>query len=196
MEILESQDFTEIPEDFYATDTDLPFNKCISCHKNLLIQGTLYYIEKAYKRYPKFNTKDVIFEYAMCSDCYQEVIQEFSSESKEKIITYFEQNVDFDRRRKSLLGKGKIDASDWLSHCIVKGTSITELTEYQIVGQFDGLHLMYYNHPFTIGFQAVEELAGLLSNKTLDELDGFRDKFFRPPPEFEDLLKPPRLVVV
>ena len=56
MDIFESKEFLEIPEQFYSTDTSKPFNNCINCDTDLFKSGTLYIVEKAIRQYPKFNT--------------------------------------------------------------------------------------------------------------------------------------------
>ena len=50
--------------------------------------------------------------------------------------------------------------------------------------------------PFIIGDEAMEEMQGLLSQKTQDELDRFVDDNFGLPPELKELLKDKPLVLV
>ena len=43
--------------------------------------------------------------------------------------------------------------------------------------------------PYVIGGAAVDEIAHMLSNKTIDDLRGFMGDNFGIPPEFRDLFK-------
>ena len=97
------KEYIKIPNLFYSTDTEMPFSNCISCDKYLLQPQSPYVIEKAIKQYPDYNTTDVIFEYAMCMDCYQNINESLSVESKASIEQYFSENVDLNERRKLLL---------------------------------------------------------------------------------------------
>lgn len=152
-------------------------------------------VEKVIRQYLKFSTHDTIIEYAMCLNCYEEIARELSEESMSKLSGYLEANVKFEKRRQKLSSKEAPEIDDWLSHCIVKGTAKKELEEFQIVGQFDGKHLLRHDFPFIIGFEAINEMSELLSNKTIDTLNGFRDKFLSPDPALEDLLKPKLLLL-
>ena len=191
-----SSNYTDIPEIFYSSNTNQPIQNCISCNKYLLIQGSTYVIEKAIKQYKKVNTSDVIFEYAMCTSCYEKVRKSFSLESQQRIQTYFTSHVHFDKRRESLLQKDSLLIDEWISSCIVKGTDKKELEEFQIAGQFDGAYLLYHDLPFIIGLQAMDEMAQLLSNKTLDEINGFYKQFFGPPPEIEEIFNKHKWVLL
>ncbi|MFQ5606207.1 MAG: hypothetical protein ACE5HS_23290 [bacterium] len=146
-------------------------------------------IEKAIKKYEKFNTTDTIFEYAMCLDCYEKVVESFSDTSKTKVEDYFAKNVNLDKRRKTLVEKGILDIDNWLSNCIIKGTPVEEVSQYQICCQCDGKDMLFAHSPFMISGAAIDEIANLLSNKTLGEIDGFIGEFFGWPPE---LTKSPR----
>ncbi len=168
----------EIPSVFYSDRDDKPFTHCISCDKYLLENGTLYVIEKAIKKYEKFKTTDTIFEYAMCLNCYHKVWESFSTASKTKMQDYFIRNASFDAKRKTLSETSVLNIEDWLSRCIIKGTSVGEVSEYQICCQCDGKNILFGHSLFMISGEAVDEIANLLSNKTLGEIDGFVGEFF------------------
>lgn len=190
------KEYTKIPKLFYSTDTDQPFSNCISCNKFLLSPNNPYVIEKAIKQYPEFKTTDVIFEYAMCMDCYQSIHQSLSLESKTNIENYFSKNVNLSERRKSLLNNEALSVEDWVSECVIKGTPVSQLTEYQIACQCDGEYLLFTHLPFVIGNTALDEMAQLLSNKTIGEINGFKDKFFTPDPDLKKLFDEPKFVII
>ena len=70
-----------IPSFFHAYDTGAPFRSCQVCERDLMTYTKPYVIEKAIRRYPKFDTEDVIFEYAICMDCAEEQRKQMSKES-------------------------------------------------------------------------------------------------------------------
>lgn len=175
----------EIPSIFYSDRDSKPFSHCISCEKYLLENGTLYVIEKAIKKYEKFKTTDTIFEYAMCLNCYYKVWESFSDISKTKMQDYFERNAKLDTKKETLLKRGALKMDDLLSRCIIKGTPIDEASEYQICCQCDGKNILFGHSLFMISGEAVDEIANLLSNKTLGEIDGFMGEFFSWPPELK-----------
>lgn len=190
------KEFIRIPKLFFSTETELPFSNCISCDKYLLSFNTPYVIEKAIKQYPEYKTTDVIFEYAMCMDCYQNISKSMSQESKENIEHYFSENVNLDIRRTNLLKKEIPVIENWTSNCIIKGTPIDELTEYQIACQCDGEFMLFTNMPFLIGNVALDEMMNLLSNKTIGEINGFKDRFFAPDPDLQKLIDEPTLLIL
>ena len=50
--------------------------------------------------------------------------------------------------------------------------------------------------PFIIGNIALDEMMNLLSNKTIDELNGFKDKLFSPDPDIKKLFDEPKFVLL
>jgi hypothetical protein len=178
----------EIPDIFYSDANKNMFTHCINCNKYLLEDGVQYLIEKAIKRYPKFDSVDTIFEYAICMDCYEEMRKSFSEISLQRIENYFNKNVDWVERRMNLLHQQEPRLKDWLSNCLVKNTPKAELSEYQIACHCDGKDMLFSFLPYLISSDAMDEIANLLSNKTIDAINGFRDRFFKYPPELQDIL--------
>jgi hypothetical protein len=86
-----------------------------------------------------------------------------------------------------------VDLDDWLDACIVHGTAPEEMDEYQILGHCVGDEMLVTHLPLMIGSAAMDEVAQLLSNETLDELGGFRDEYFGLPPELKRDLSGPVL---
>ncbi len=175
----------KIPSIFYSDKSSKPFGHCILCDRYLLEKGTLYVIEKAIRRYEKFDTTDTIFEYAMCLDCYAEMWKSFSDSSKVKMQDYFDRNIDLDSQRKKLLEKESLKVDDLLSRCFINGTSVKEVSQYQICCQCDGSEILFGSLPLMISGEAADEIANLLSNQTLGEIGGFMDEFFSWPPELK-----------
>ena len=72
---------------------------------------------------------------------------------------------------------------------MIKGTRIDELNEYVISAHCVEDKTILSFLPYMISETAMDEMTELLSKKTTDFLNGFRDKYFGLPPEFEDIFK-------
>ena len=85
---------------------------------------------------------------------------------------------------------------DWLSKCFFKGDEIDGMKEYQVVAQFSGDKMVMTMPPMIIGERAMEEMAELLSDKTIDEMNGFREQYLGPSPEIEELIYGKKLIMI
>jgi hypothetical protein len=177
-----------IPKVFRASDTGKPHDHCLVCNKFLLGDGTTYLIEKAIRQYPE-QIKDTIFEYAICTDCMLMFHESLSSESRQRIEQYFLKNCDLISRRENLLSQKTRRVQSWLARCVVKGTPIVHSSEYQIVAQCDGKHMLFTYMPYAISSTAMDEMTDLLSEKSLGEIDDFTGKYFSGPPEIAELIR-------
>jgi len=179
----------EIPEIFYSTESGKPFEICMDCERNLVEADLDYVIEKAVKRYPDYNTTDTILEYAICLHCHQKVRESFSEESINRVEAYFTQNMDIFSRM-TLLGENPdMNINNWISECMVKGTPVEKLREYQIFGHFKGDKIVLSYLPGLLSIDSLEELTEILSQKTKDELGGYMKRFSGIPPEFEEIFR-------
>lgn len=182
----------DIPEQFYSDAVNRLFANCLNCNRFLLDGNTEYIIEKAVRRYNEFNTTDTIFEYAICMKCHSEIMSVYSESSLNNIQNYFQENVNFNERQRIInekIDQGKLDFKDYVSHCLIKGTPVTKLNEYQIGCHCIGNKMLANNMPFLIGNEAMDELSQLLSNKTIGEMDRFIDEFLGLPPDLRKLLR-------
>lgn len=177
---------SEIPPIFRSDDTGEPFSNCIKCDRYLLDEGTLYLIEKAFKSYVGFDSRTTIFEYAMCMDCVQDMQKELSVSSRNNIDAFFAKQTDFDERRERL--RDDWDVQNWIQNCIVTNNKPVEGGEFQIYGQCDGAHFMYYDFPYMISGEVIDQMIDLMSDKTIDELNNFKNNITQGPPEFQELL--------
>ena len=187
----------DIPNQFFSDADGEPFNTCVVCGKNLLEDGTHYVIEKAMKNYEGYDFSSTVFEYAMCMDCYQKMQQGMSEESMQNMQNYYQRIVT----EKGVNGMMMIDLqtfdlNDWLSRCFFKEKPVSEMKEYQLIGQFNGNHMVLNTPPMAIGEDVMEEMADLLSEKTKDEMNGFREKFLGPPPEIEELFSKRKILLI
>lgn len=195
MEPEENESEIEIPKIFHNFSTGSNFERCVECD-TFLLDGTIeYFIEKAIKSYEDFTATDVIFEYAICTKCAEQMRKRMSKESMESIQRYFTENVDF-MRRMQLMQASPNNPETWMGECLVKNTNVKQLEEYQIYAHCRGKHLVTTQMPYLVSSAALDEIAQVLSNETLDELDGFMDKHFGPPPELMEPLPGRRRVIL
>ena len=167
--------YIPIPESFWSFETGRPFTQCLVCAGDLSGDGTQYLVEKA------FSHGEVVFEYALCMDCRATLEGELSRQSLKLIGNYFDEHVDVIGRARRLLNDGNGDPKPWLSQCLVKGTPITESTEYQIFGHCDGSDMLFSIFPYAISGEAIEDVVKLLSPQTKGFLDDFTGKYFGVP---------------
>jgi len=175
---------TPIPKLFHSFLEDGPFRHCTICNRDLLQDNTVYLIEKAYKG------QEVIFEYAMCMDCREELVEDLSKQSLKLIQHYFEERLDDDTLNRSLEGIDPNQPESWIKKCALTGRSIKEIQEYQICTICEGKHLLPGHGPLLISGQAIEEISKLLSKKTRDRMDGFTEDYLGLPPGVRGLNVP------
>lgn len=189
--------YTDIPEEFLSYETGEPFKNCKICDLDLTLPESHYVIEKAIRKYTGYKAWDVVFEYAICINCANGFRQELSKESIKNIEHYFLSNVDISQHTERMRpSQDAPDISKYTDHCLIKGTDRSEVEEFQIYGECRGTKFLFGNMPYMICGQAMDEIAQLLSEKSLDELDGFAGKHFGPSPELESLFKGRRLVLI
>ncbi|GAB4238833.1 MAG: hypothetical protein Tsb0034_14680 [Ekhidna sp.] len=180
----------QIPSTFYSFETNAPFESCIECEKYLLDDDTEYLIEKAVKNYEGYEAKDVVFDYAICMDCADSMRKEISRESMSNMMQYFQQNLNPSRRYQN----GIESSEEMLNHCLIKNTAMGDCTEYQVFAHCKGKKLNLENPPYMISGEVMDELLPLLSEQTIDEMNGFFKRHFSPDPSFFE--PTPKLVLV
>jgi len=178
-----SQSGLPIPNVFLSTETKKPIERCINCDHDLSLGDRYYVIEKVFKRYPAINKVEVLFEYAICQHCYDEMKDKMSKESADNLSAYMMNNTDFMGLHQRI-NQHPNDPEAWLDQCMIKGTPQAELSEFQMGAFFKGDRLVTdFLPPFMVGNVAMEEMNALLSKETKDEMDDFMDDHFGIPPE-------------
>ena len=153
-----------IPQEFYSCYSKEAFCTCTGCEKNLLSPPQMYEIQKVYKG------KEVIFEYALCEECGQNLLQEYSKESLKAIEKYFLENL-------------KPDAKN--DECRLCKKEKKSLYEYSIMSLNQGKEMCYY---FLICSTCLEGVANVLSEKTKKAISDFTEaKFPGIPADFSPL---------
>jgi len=186
----------EIPKRFYSDVTDLPFKNCDICGKDLLGDDAQYVIEKAVKNYEGHDFSSTIYEFAICLDCHTTMQKSMSAESLQNLQNHYSKVLAVKGNQPLMIDMQNFNMDEWLSKCFFNGGEIKDMKEYQIVGQFKGTHLVLNTPPIIIGQEAMKQMAELLSDKTTDEMNGFRDKFLGPSPEMEELINGKKLILL
>ena len=164
-----------IPEDFFSFETGEPFAECIECKSDVSQSGSDYIIEKSYQ------DDEVIYEYALCDDCCEDLRSEMSKESMKHLKRAL---------RRPLL-KTTIEG------CRCCGLPKHELLSYTIVGSCLGSEMIFWNVPVLICDDCLEAITEGLSKQTRDILDDFEERNFPGPPGMEvDLPKTKRKVML
>jgi hypothetical protein len=99
-----------IPDLFHSDDAEAPFEACLVCERPLLDGSAEYLIEKAYRRFPEYEVRETVFEYAICLECHLDIVDSFSDLSQQRCESYFDEHVDLRDRAARLLRRA-IDAS-------------------------------------------------------------------------------------
>lgn len=186
----------EIPERFYCDTDSKPFENCQVCGKYLLDDGTSYVIEKALKNYEGYNFYSTIFEYAICTDCHTTLQSSMSKESINKLQQYYMQIMMKKGSQPIVIDMNSFELNNWLSKCFFTDDPVSEMKEYQVVAQFSGSKMLMNTPPIIVGEAAMEAMSGLLSDQTIDEMNGFKKQFFDPDPEFEEIFSGKKLILI
>lgn len=185
----------EIPKIFHSIDKGGLFDECVVCQKNLLEPHCDYFIEKAIKTYDG-KSYDVIFEYAICAECALSFSETLSHESMQKINEFLHSSTNLKERWHEFTDKHNYNLDDWIDECIITGKKRSELQEYQINTMCRGDQMLFTIMPYMISEDAIDMAQSMLSVKTKDELDNFRDKYLGPGPEISELLKDRTPVII
>jgi len=185
----------EVPKIFHSDLTGAPICQCALCNTDLG-EEVDYIVEKAFKKVGTGVTH-TLFEYALCFECIPVMQARMSDESKKNITEYFESKVDLPKRFQEEFDENQFDVEKWLNNCVVTGKSTDDLEEYQVYGQFKGNRLVYGLFPYTISGEALDQIIHLISAKSLDEMNGFKDQIISPDPTLKELFptsRPPILI--
>lgn len=184
----------EIPEEFNSSKNNKPITNCVLCDKDVLNDEEPYIIEKAFKNNDITKETELVFEYALCGQCQQNTASELSKESLKSIKMYYDLYVNFEERQSQLTDTENFKLSEWINKCIITGKPLSESKEFQYGAMFLKDKMLLVNIPFAIGEKAINEMQELISEKTRNFLDGFKDKII--PPEIRDRVPDDFLVLM
>ncbi|NPA44134.1 MAG: hypothetical protein GXO49_01230 [Chlorobi bacterium] len=178
----------DIDKKFLLNKDNNQFKKCVFCEDNILEYEHGYVVEKAYKYNNKSNDFEIIFEYALCLECVQHLSSEMSEESTNNIEKYFEANV------KPLSASQLIDLKARTETCMITGESLSKSKEYQIAAVYQKESMIINERfPFAISGIIIEEIQELISEKTRNFTDKFKDLII--PPQERDKIPKDRILI-
>jgi len=173
----------EINKIFYSEKLGSMHNKCVFCEENVLEYEHGYVIEKAFK-YNEISEKyETVFEYVLCTECMHRLSSEMSEKSKKNIEVYFNEN------RKNI-----VHPNDRFEKCMITNDNVKSLKEYQIAGLFYKTKMLISkDFPYAIGLNAINEVQELISEKTRNFSEKFKDLIL--PPHVKDNIPKDRIVI-
>ncbi len=168
----------KIPIMFYSEKSSDKFKECKICTENLLQDGINYVIEKAYEKNILSGKTELIYEYAICYDCIEQVIKSYSKKSITNINNFFINSIDLERRNYDLSGNENVE--DWISTCVISGKKIENLDNYQISAMCVGENIIFSHFPMMISGDVMEEVQELISEETRNIMDGLKELLLPP----------------
>ncbi|MBX2846327.1 MAG: hypothetical protein KTR13_08945 [Saprospiraceae bacterium] len=182
----------DIPTVFFSESEEQPFHTCTFCQKELIKSESHYFVEKAFRNYPEQGIADIIFEYAICIHCHQKMHESLSIPSRKAINAYF-----LDKKRPhEVADEYRYDAAQYLQRCVISGSEVDQLQEYQIIGEFQGDQILLSEMPILLSGAVMEEVQELLSPQTKEELDDFMDTITGLPPDLKELFKRDKVLII
>lgn len=167
-----SSNYIPVPPVFWSFETGSLFARCALCSSDLLQEGSNYVIEKAMAQ------GEVIFEHAICLDCRDKMYDELSLKSRQLIENYFSEHVDISQRCHKMMENHGMNPDKWLDHCLVKGTAVSTLDEYQMYGYCVDSDLVFNEAPYVLSSQVIEDLLELISPETRGVIDEYSERLF------------------
>lgn len=149
-----------IPPDLYSEYEERPFRHCSRCGETLADFEGGFQVSKAYKR------GECVFEYAICDHCRTALMEEFSDESKKRLMEFQNESVSLERG---------------LDGCSVCGTSRSgsPMTEFVLTGICEQDRLL---HGMMVCGKCGEKTQELISKPTKDTWRRFVSENFPGPP--------------
>ncbi len=171
---------SEVPPIFHSLEKDEPFSHCISCEQVLNELSVPYTVSKVFKG------PECVFEYAICQTCRLEMSQSFSPESRQKIDTFFNNQVNLADRTLAL--EGSEHHTDWMQSCLTCRTPAHEIKDYSMACMAFSNTLVFDPFPMMVCSACEQKIQKQLSKATRDSWDKFIANHFEGPPA--DALQP------
>ncbi len=177
----------QIPQIFFNSKTNSPFEECLICNKKLLQVGCEYVVMKSYRYYKEFNKKDVTYELALCYKCHEMLYESFSEESLARLNTYWENHFKYSRQRK-LMDSNNYNLDEWISCCACKAIEWNNTTSFHIYGDFVSDKMKFEApFPYMLSEEVFDDIVNLLSNHTIDSLTKLFEIYIDFPPQFKSI---------
>ncbi len=188
------EDQNPIPKTFFQHSGASAFRNCVACKRDLHAGDCDYMIEKAIRKFPSVEASEVMFEYAICTDCANKARESLSEESRKSIDELLQSEPVRQNSLSALTGATEREG-DATHICMITGQTLEDSDEFQLYAHCRGKSLSPYSNAFMLSGKAMEIIAELLSEETKDELERFRDTHFGLPPELENIINSRDLIL-
>lgn len=145
--------FPEIPPLLHSVEFDSPFIQCTQCQEELGDEST-FQLQKVMKK------GEPIMEFALCDTCHDQLVESFSTETKQRLEAYYEEHAIDDFH---------------LDVCIFCALPRRELEEYNISAHCISNRLLVGS---CICNDCLLNIQPMLSKQTRDSRDRFRERNF------------------
>jgi hypothetical protein len=177
-----------IPSLFNNYDTGAPFTKCTFCNEGLANKSK-YVVEKMINQNIVLQSREIVYEYALCWDCAATMGSEISDDSKEAIQELYNEHSETVMRKLDYLhSTEKYSLESWLERCSLTGKEIRLCGEFSVSGIIEGGNLVYEQSPIVVSDEFMHKLQRVLSKETKEGFDRLRDKIMDGSPSIEDLV--------
>jgi len=176
-----------IPPIFLNTVKDLPFSNCSKCDRFLLDDDIEYLVEKV------CIPNDVLYEFAICQYCIEQLHKEISKESLQNMQAF----------QNDQMNKGFQIIDEYLDLNIQKIKKVLankqpdiSYESCNIIAYFKGNRISPSMPAVCVSTQVLENMQDKISKKTRDSFDDFTDFLGGVPPDLEELFKvKPRVLI-
>jgi len=176
-----------IPRLFFDTVKDLPFANCSKCDRFLLDDTVEYMIEKV------LIPNDVLYEFAICSNCIISIQQEISEESLQNMQQFSEKELN---KRIQKIDHMVNEDFETIKSKLGNENPGLSYENCNVMAFFRGKNLVEDYPAICVSTQALEKMQDVLSKKTKDSFDDFMDFIGDVPPGLEELFKTRKPVFV
>ncbi|MEZ6126206.1 MAG: hypothetical protein R3C49_24015 [Planctomycetaceae bacterium] len=190
--------FAPLPCDFWSAYSGRPFVHCLECDVPLL-ESSAYIVQK------RIVAGETVFEMAVCNGCREEMVKQYSEETRQNISNFIRQQVQESLRREEggltlsdLLEVREIEdpeegaqlLKECLEQCVVCGKPRSACHRYSLSGLCRSDEIIAQVSPFARTPMLICEtcgqgMASLISQQTRDSWDRFMEKHFGGPPGIE-----------
>ena len=134
-------------------------------------------------------SREIVYEYALCWDCATTMGSEISDDSKDAIQELYNEHSETVMRKLDYLhSTDKYSLESWLERCSLTGKEIRLCSEFSVSGIIEEGNLVYEQSPIVVSDEFMYILQQVLSKETKEGFDGLRDKIMDGSPSIEDLV--------
>jgi hypothetical protein len=176
-----------VPRPFWSAFTEQPFESCVDCGQPLA-NSPVHVIQK------RFVGGEAVFEMAICENCRQTLVSEYSTETRENIEQYMAGDGALRSRLEELPPEIRDDPEQMLKHCmdqcVVCQTPREHCHKYTLAGGGSHLDLIVQvtplgQSPVMVCDRCEMGLQDLISAQTRDRWNRFVEENFDGPPGVE-----------